>query len=394
MSPASDIASRRALLLSWGAAEDDLEPLLAYGAGLDPTGARQTNCAALAFPLDDEPHVASWIAYEQDASAPGTGAFTALQRRFVQLRFPITEGLSKDDEYRRATLRGQFDAAEAFAPGLVLDAPGDLRLSIEQTIAGRIPVLVTGPRADFVGLVRALTERNEPAPVPASMGACIVAGLNNWDRVARHRASWEASCGIADADERAEAWGPEFRAFASQKSRYQDRCIILSRGPYSAVSAPDAGLPEAEWLARSLVIRREHECTHYFTYRVFGAMRNNLLDELIADFVGIVRAFGTYRPALALRCLGLEAADRYRPGGRLENYRGTPPLSEAAYLVLQQIARRGVRNLDAIAQRQTQADALTDLATLARLTCTLFTLTLEELAADAMPDRVSASLRK
>jgi hypothetical protein len=364
--------------------------LLAYGAGLPAGGT--PNYASLAFPLDDEPHVARWMAYEQDAHEPGTGAFTALQRRFVQLRFPITEGLSKDDDYRRATLRGQFDAADAYAPGLVLDAPDALRLSIESTIAGRIPVIVTGPRADFVALVRALTERNEPAIVPTSMGACIVSGLNNWDRVAQYRAQWEAASGIDDADERAEAWSAEFRAFASQKSRYQDRCIILSRGPYSAVSAQDAGLPEAEWLERSLVIRREHECTHYFTYRVFGAMRNHLLDELIADFVGIVRAFGAYRPKLALRCLGLEAADRYRPGGRLENYRGTPPLSDAAFLVLQQIARRGVGNLDRVSR--THAQTLTDLAALARLTCALFTLTLEDLASEAMPDRVSASLRR
>jgi hypothetical protein len=371
-------------------APDVQQELTAYGAG--QPGGRDTNCATLAFPLDDEPHVARWMAYEQDAREPGTGAFAALQRRFVQLRFPITEGLSKDDEYRRATLRGQFDAADAYAPGLVLESPEALRLSIESTIAGRIPVIVTGPRADFVALVRAMTERNEPAVVPTSMGACIVSGLNNWDRVAQYRAQWEAASGIEDADERAEAWGSEFRAFASQKSRYQDRCIILSRGPYSAVSAQDAGLPDAEWLARSLVIRREHECTHYFTYRVFGVMRNNLLDELIADFVGIVRAFGTYRPELALRCLGLEAADRYRAGGRLENYRGTPPLSDAAFLVLQQLARRGVRNLDQVSRAH--AAELSDLATLARLTCALFSLTLEELASEAMPDRVSASLRR
>lgn len=379
--------ARRHLLASWGAAADDLEPLLAYGAGLDATRTAATDCAALTFPLDDEPHVERWIAYHQDAQAPGVGPFAALQRRFVQLRFPITEGLSKDDEYRRATLRGQFDAADAFAPGLVLDAPADLHLTIEATIAGRIPVIVAGPREDFVALVRAMTERNEPATVPTSMGACIVSGLNNWDRVARHRSAWEATTDILDAEALEEAWKAEFRALASQKARYQDRCIILSRGPYSAVSARDAGLSEAEWLERSLVIRREHECTHYFTYRVFGAMRNNLLDELIADFVGIVRAFGSYRPELALRCLGLEQADRYRAGGRLENYRGTPPLSDAAFVVLQRIARRGVRNL-------ARVQAPGDLSTLARLTCILFRLTLEELADDEMPDRVSTSLHR
>jgi hypothetical protein len=381
-----DIEARTRVLMSCGATSADLDALLSYGAGMHANGTPQ-------FPLQDEPHVERWIAYEQDARQ--ATAFEALRQRFVQLRFPIREGISKDDEYRRATLRGQFDAADSedFAPGLALGAPEAVTLTIEPTIAGRIPVIVAGPREDFVALVRALTERNEPATVPTSMGACIVSGLNNWDRVARHRAKWEAqeaeeaeragSGGSArDGDDLEEAWKTEFRAFAAQKALYQDRCIILSRGPYSAVSAQSAGMSEAEWLERSLVIRREHECTHYFTYRVFGVMRNNLLDELIADFVGIVRAFGTYRANIALHCLGLEHPDRYRSGGRLENYRGTPPLSDAAFAVLQQLARRGVRNLDALAR--TRAADLTDLTALARITCTLFTQPLEGLAADSL----------
>ena len=43
---------------------------------------------------------------------------------------------------------------------------------------------MAGAREDFVFLVQSLTQRNEPEPVADSMGACIVAGYNNWDRVA------------------------------------------------------------------------------------------------------------------------------------------------------------------------------------------------------------------
>jgi hypothetical protein len=377
-----EIDARADVLKSCGAAAADLESLLSYGTAIEPKGTPPP------LPLQDEPHVDRWITYEEDARRLQGNAFEALRERFVQLRFPVREGISKDDEYRRATLRGQFDAADSddFAPGLTLSAPTAVKLTIEPTIAGRIPVIVAGPREDFVALVRALTERNEPAAVPTSMGACIVSGLNNWDRVARHRAKWEAELarngGVADGEDLEEAWKTEFRAFAAQKAMYQDRCIILSRGPYSAVSAESAGLPEAEWLDRSLVIRREHECTHYFTYRVFGVMRNNLLDELIADFVGIVRAFGTYRADIARHCLGLEHPDRYRPGGRLENYRGTPPLSDAAFTVLQQLARRGVQQLDTLSR--TQGTALSDLPTLARVTCALFTRPLEALASEPL----------
>ena len=46
-------------------------------------------------------------------------------------------------------------------------------------------------------------------------------------------------------------------------------------------------------------------------------MRNNLHDELIADYAGITAAIGHYRAAWFLRFLGLEDYPTYRPGGRL-----------------------------------------------------------------------------
>ena len=69
----------------------------------------------------------------------------------------------------------------------------------------------------------------------------------------------------------------------------------------------------------------EHECAHYLTKRVTGSMSNNLLDELLADYVGIVAAAGTYRGDWALEFLGLEDYPAYRNGARLQNYRGSPP---------------------------------------------------------------------
>jgi len=66
-------------------------------------------------------------------------------------------------------------------------------------------------------------------------------------------------------------------------------------------------------------------------------MRNNLLDEVIADYFGITAACGRFRADWLLRFFGLESYPRYRAGGRLEHYRGDPPLSDAAFLVLQRL---------------------------------------------------------
>jgi hypothetical protein len=88
---------------------------------------------------------------------------------------------------------------------------------------------------------------------------------------------------------------------------YQDRLIILSAGPYSNVTASNLGLTETEWQQLSLKIRLEHESTHYFTRRFFGSMRNNIADELIADYRGIVAALGYYRSDWFLHFVGLES---------------------------------------------------------------------------------------
>ena len=169
------------------------------------------------------------------------------------------------------------------ASGLVLARPDELRLIVHPSPAGQIPVLIPEGRMDFVALVRALTMRNEPGPVPGSMGACTVSGLNNWDRIVEHRRRWEAEGG----DRSDTGWQEEFRRLVPHKELYQDRFLIVSDGPYSNVSAGEIGLTEQEWQRTSTTIRLEHECTHYFTLRVFGTMHNNLLDELIADYAGI-----------------------------------------------------------------------------------------------------------
>ena len=41
-------------------------------------------------------------------------------------------------------------------------------------------------------LIQALTARNEPVSIPASMGAMMVAGFNNWDRVRQLKELWRS----------------------------------------------------------------------------------------------------------------------------------------------------------------------------------------------------------
>lgn len=368
---------RREVLAGAGASGAVLDELLAYNENRFDA----SRFDGQRFPLPDEPHIEAWREYAADAGR--RGFTTAVGERLPQLRFPIERGVSQSTDYIAATRRG---VVSAFAPFLKLLRPDDVRLRIHHTIAGSLPVIVAAERTDFEALVQAFSCRNEPDDVPRSMGACIVTGLNNWDRVRTHRRQWEA----LNRDAGEEAWKAEFSRFAGRKDLYQDRVLILSSGPYSAATAEAAGFSAEEWQRLSIEIRLEHECTHYFTLRVLGSMRDNLLDEIIADYVGLVKVLGAYRRDLALLFFGLEEHPRYRSGGRLENYRGSPPLSEEAFAILQSLVHAAVSNI-AEAGELDPADAA-DPEDLARRIVALASSSLEVLAssADAVRDLIRA----
>src|SRR5580658_409456 len=310
---------RRNILRAHGASESETEELLAYNSNIFEGAGRLD----LAFPLPDEPFVKTWKDYEQEVAAAGT--FSILAKYLVQLQFPVKAGMSQDPGYLAATTRGTGFGREGSVQ-LELRSPEACRVALHPTPAGHIPLVIAEDRQDFAALVRALARRNEPEPIPPSMGACMVSGYNNWGRV----------FSLLNTRGTMQPLEPAL---------YQDRFIILSKGYYSGVQPEDLGLGAADWREISFIIRREHESTHYFTRRVFSSMRNYLLDEILADYCGIVTAAGRFRADWMLRFFGLERFPEYRTGARLENYKGNPKLSAGAFVVLQRLVKDAADNL-------------------------------------------------
>lgn len=377
-----DEGSRLTFWRSQGASASEAAELVEYARS--PVQGHGVSRPAV-YPLAEERFVLAWERYCNEAAA--SGVWSCLRERLVQLRFPIEEGISATPTYRAATRRGILPDPDA-TPALELARPDGLRLFLHPTPAGRVPVIVAEEREDFESLVRALAFRNEPHPVPPSMGACIVAGYNNWDRVAYLRDEWRAEHAGQDSDE---AWQKAFGEIVPQKALYQDRFILLSSGPYSAVHGSAVGLPEEEWTRLSHTIRLEHECTHYFTRQVFGSMRNSLLDELVADCMGLLAAVGEFRRDWFLLFMGLESHPSVREGGRIENYRGNPPLGPEAFAIVRRAVWMAAANLDRLRLCEGPSDQR--LAWRARLITALTAVGIEGLASGGGEALIDAFLQ-
>ncbi len=338
---------REAFWQSLGAGDDAVRQLVALCTPLPPP------CAAL--PLADEPHVA----FYRELPAQGSALVVRLAEAFPQLSFSPAEGLSQTPEWVQAVRRGEPREGRK-TPSL--QAPEALTLHLLPTPAGTLPVLIAGCREDFVRLVQLLAHRGEPVPIPDSMGACLLQGLNNWQRYRALRQQWEE-------DPKA---SPSWEQMLQRKELYQDRLVLASRGPYSGVPVPESSHKED----KALVIRLNHEAAHYLTLRVFGKLGHTVLEELVADWYGLQAAYGNYDAELALRFLGLEAFPLIRLSGRLNNYRGTPPITDDAFYFLASACYQAAHFLTNLGSPQEQDKAF--------LLVSLMQLSLEELAAGAL----------
>lgn len=247
------------------------------------------------LPLADPPELAWWqalVAGSGDGVLAGEPLLQALAADLPQLRLPQVEGISGSELYKGLVLRG-----EAAAGPLDWQEPGALRLWIAPHPCGAMPVLETPSWHDFVQLVRALAHRGEPVDLADGVHAQAISGLIHWGLIRR--------------------FGRQSRA----------RLIVLHQAPYGSVPAGEVpaelgALGDEAWLAASSRLRLEHELTHLATRRLLGEMRLNLLDELIADCMGMVAALGRFSSDLFGRCLGVDS-----PNGRWITY--TRELGEA-----------------------------------------------------------------
>lgn len=195
---------------------------------------------------------------------------------------------SKDDLFLESWQgildKSQTNAAMAIQTSFVKEPyrksfsrPEAIRLELYQSFAGVIPVVYVDEVQDFEELISQLLYKGKYSDDLHKMGASFLYGKQN-------------------------------------------RFLVLSNKPYSNVSAETMGLEEQVWKERSMILRREHECTHYFTKRHYHIAKNHIHDELIADFNGLMSAMNEYKASWFLNFMGIDEEGVLSENGRFHVY--------------------------------------------------------------------------
>ena len=177
-----------------------------------------------------------------------------------------------DDIYRYAMFFGVDEAINHYlCPKLPIEftKPVPIKLEFYESFCGRLPVLYIEDAELFEKVVTNVVYKGNPPESLSETGASFVFGKRT-------------------------------------------RFMILSNKPYSNVPAEEIGLPREDWLQKSMVIRREHECTHYYTKLAFHRSEFHMHDELVADFFGFYEAFGSFSADYFLRCIGVLPGSGHR----------------------------------------------------------------------------------
>ena len=156
-----------------------------------------------------------------------------------------------------------------------------LSIAFARTLGGKLPVLSMAAHCDFRQMEALLNGREAAEELPLTVNAFAL--VAKAERIARHRV------------------------------------LLLNWAPYSNIPAERLGLSEEDWLERSYRLRLAHECAHYETLRLLGGMRNHALDEILADALGQIAAFGEFDADRQRLFFGI-AGDRDTCTGRLSFY--------------------------------------------------------------------------
>ena len=229
-----------------------------------------------------------------------------LSCRYPELLFPIATGTSTSPEYKDAVYFGK-----KYKGSLDYSLCKKDWFRCVETPAGSIDVLLLHDRKDFEKCACALANRCEPKIIPKSVGAFMISGLINWEKVRKHlNKQPEEKCFVN---------GFVWNWLKKNHCDYHDRIILLSSGWYSGIAPEIIGLSNEGWAEKSITIRMYHEIAHFVCRSRYPKNIDVIRDEVFADMIGMVAAFGYYDANMAKVFLGIDGT-RILENARIRYY--------------------------------------------------------------------------
>ena len=225
---------------------------------------------------------------------------------YIANKFVKRENINNDDENFIMTWQNwlkNFNPSEIINNFICSRMPvnfideKNIIIEIYSSFAGRIPVIIFENAQDFENFITNLFYKGARPENLSQMGASFIYG---------------------------------------QKQRF----LTLSKKFYSSTEPDYLNLSPEEWRDKSMIIRREHELTDYYTKKFYGSASNNLHDELIADFTGIYAAFNSYSAKIFCHFMGIDGTH----AGRFSLY--TEELNNTEINELAKIAVKCANNLE------------------------------------------------
>lgn len=250
----------------------------------------------------------------------GKNVLPTLAETYPQLY--LAPGDESIEKYKSVVRRGKAPETKSLSHFITNERDSCLT---ESTPAGKIRIVTLNMREDFETFLNIMANRCVKKEIPVTQGASIIDGIANWKKINAYKEEYykaELESG------RLPDWPSEFKRFTTDKSNYLDAIILLGVGAYSGIPAERFGLEHEEWIEYSHKIRKSHECTHFICRRKYPLQKDAVWDEVVADAIGIMAAFGKIDIAMEGAFLGVNESGYF--GGRLENYVGAGEIDETA----------------------------------------------------------------
>jgi len=334
--PESDNELRKKILLKKEASEIELDELLDFNANLFDYSNLQDE---ITFPLDDELFIKSWKKYEEDAAS--IGVFPVIRKALPHLNFVIDNKVADTPEYKDAVLYANLTKERLQSNNLDLIAPENLQLAVVPTDAGNLPIIYIPERKDFETIYRALKKGNTNAPVHEKLTSAIIYDMRNSDRINAHRERFMKKKNLMNLKT---SWQDEYSKLLLKKELYLDTFVIICGGFAANIKPEDAGYPEDEWKAVSIVINREKEALKYYMKRIFQVEKTHPYLELIAYYHALKTTLKKFNADM-LEKLMLPDDDQNIPSCGIGAMDCT--LTQNSYDILKQLIIDSAANLEA-----------------------------------------------